>query len=153
VERPADAFVASFIGQAILLDATAERLPGGGLRVVSGGLSVDLPADAPGVAAAGAGACTLAVRPWAVVPVAGGVGASVRRVAYLGQRHDIELELDDGRVLTAAVHEPARRVPMAGHRVGLCLHPGGCALVPAAAAGPGRAPKQFVAVQQDRNRA
>jgi iron(III) transport system ATP-binding protein len=135
VERPVDAFVASFIGQALLLDARSERLAGGGLRVTSGDLSVDLPADAAGAASA-AGACTLAVRPWALLPVPGGDAARVRAVFYLGQRHDVELELADGLVLTAAMHEPADQVPVAGQRVGLNLHARGCAVLPASPKGP-----------------
>jgi iron(III) transport system ATP-binding protein len=131
VERPVDAFVASFIGQALLLDARSERLVGGGLHVTSGALSVDLPADAAGAASA-AGACTLAVRPWALLPIPGGDAARVRAVFYLGQRHDVELELADGRVLTAAMHEPADQVPVAGERVGLSLHARGCAVLPVA---------------------
>ncbi|MFM2067798.1 MAG: hypothetical protein RLZZ584_2707, partial [Pseudomonadota bacterium] len=132
VERPADAFVAGFIGQALLLDARCERLPGGALRVTSGALGVDLPAGAAGVDAAGPGPCTLAVRPWALQPVAGGDAAQVLAVHYLGQRLDVVLQLDDGRQLTAALHEPAGHVPVPGQRVGLGLHARGCAVLPAA---------------------
>jgi iron(III) transport system ATP-binding protein len=142
VERPANAFVASFIGQALLLDAQSERLADGRLRVVSGALSgalsVDLPADAAG-ADLPTGACTLAVRPWALQPIALAEGAPpssaqarVLAVHYLGQRSDVELALNDGRRLSAALHEPADAVPAPGQAVRLQLHARGCAVLPPA---------------------
>jgi iron(III) transport system ATP-binding protein len=137
VERPADAFVASFIGQALLLQAQTERLADGRLQVRSGALQVLLPASAAG-ADLPAGPCTLAVRPWALQPVAmegAGGAAQVLAVHYLGQRHDVELQLDDGRQLVAAQHEPADAVPPPGARVDLHLHARGCALLPPGDAG------------------
>ncbi|MEY4749246.1 MAG: hypothetical protein RIQ60_1460 [Pseudomonadota bacterium] len=147
VEQPADAFVAGFIGQALVLDARCERLANGGLRVSSGALGVDLPSDGAGVPQARPGACQLAVRPWALqaqagdVPPAtpglataqdqpGGASAVVLAVHYMGQRHDLELQLDDGRRLGAAVYEPVEQaVPAAGERVRLYLRPRGCAVL------------------------
>jgi hypothetical protein len=89
------------------------------------------------------GACTLAVRPWALQAKAAdaaagaavGVAPDMARVLavhYLGQRLDVELLLDDGRHLTAALHEPADQVPVPGQRVSLGLHARGCAVLPAA---------------------
>jgi hypothetical protein len=58
----------------------------------------------------------------------------VLAVHYLGQRSDVELALNDGRRLSAALHEPADAVPVPGQAVRLQLHARGCAVLPPAGA-------------------
>ena len=110
--RPANTFVASFVGKMNLLPATPEaggpdafRLPDGPvLRVARDALPGPASEDS-----AGAGARPLvAMRPEVVQighpPAAPGfnrIGATVRRISFLGDRLEIELELDGGHRLLA----------------------------------------------------
>ena len=110
--RPANTFVASFVGKMNLLPAVPEkssrdtfRLPGGPvLRAERDG--------GPRAASASSGSETeevlLAMRPEVVQighpPAAPGfnrIGATVRRIAFLGDRLEIELELEGGTRLLA----------------------------------------------------
>jgi iron(III) transport system ATP-binding protein len=133
VRAPANAFVARFIGQSMLLPAQVEPLPGGELAVRCGPLHLTLPAPEAGLPAGAAwttSAWQLAVRPWALRLAAGEL-AEVRALRYLGHQHEVDLTLPELGELTAVLPEPADFVPEPGRRCGVALHPRGCALVPA----------------------
>ncbi len=115
--RPANTFVASFVGKMNLLPATPEaggpdafRLPDGPvLRVARDALPGPASPGPASEDSAGAGARPLvAMRPEVVQighpPAAPGfnrIGATVRRISFLGDRLEIELELDGGHRLLA----------------------------------------------------
>ncbi|BDI03119.1 ABC transporter ATP-binding protein [Sphaerotilus microaerophilus] len=132
VREPANAFVAGFIGQSMLLPAQVAALPGGEVAVSCGPLHLALPAPAAlvsGDASESADAAwQLAVRPWALRLELGDL-AEVLAVRYLGHQHEVDLRLPDLGDCTAVVPEPAGFVPAAGARCGVALHPRGCALV------------------------
>ena len=136
VRAPANAFVARFIGQSMLLPAQVEALPSsqgpGEVAVTCGPLHLTLPTPAGGVGAGQAAApgWQLAVRPWALQVMPGEL-AEVRALRYLGHQHEVDLTLPGLGELTAVLPEPAGWVPEAGRRCGVGLHPRGCALVPA----------------------
>ncbi len=109
--RPANTFVASFVGKMNLLRAVPEkdkadtfRLPGGPvLRAERDGGPPAAPASS-----GGDGGMLLAMRPEVVQighpPAAPGfnrIGATVRRISFLGDRLEIELELEGGTRLLA----------------------------------------------------
>ncbi|MBK6717884.1 MAG: ABC transporter ATP-binding protein [Burkholderiales bacterium] len=128
VREPANAFVAGFIGQSMLLPAQVEALPGGEVAVTCGPLHLALPAPAARVSADAAAAWQLAVRPWALRLEPGDL-AGVLAVRYLGHQHEVDLHLPTLGDCTAVVPEPAAFVPAAGGCCGVALHPRGCALV------------------------
>jgi iron(III) transport system ATP-binding protein len=107
-DRPADAFVADFVGTANLLAATAEPGPGDTSTVCLDGLAQGLRA-AGRVAAAGP--VRLAVRPEriAIVPpgtAAPGVNAvtvKVRSAAYLGDHYRYVVDVGTGRLVVRSV--------------------------------------------------
>ncbi|MBL8669494.1 MAG: ABC transporter ATP-binding protein [Alphaproteobacteria bacterium] len=100
-ERPANRFVATFIGESNLVDGTLER-DGGGWAVRAGGMA--LPAGGPGPLAAGV-PCALVLRPEkiALQPSGGGLGAQVRDLTYVGDFSRYRLDLGGGVALTAKV--------------------------------------------------
>ncbi|HSC00219.1 MAG TPA: ABC transporter ATP-binding protein [Burkholderiaceae bacterium] len=107
-ERPASRFVADFIGQCNLLDATVRRIDGATMQLHVAGIDACV---APAVAGAAAGQLgTLALRPEAIeidVPTAAAAPdrtqrrARVRDALYEGDVTFYTVTLDDGTVLRA----------------------------------------------------
>ena len=125
-ERPASAFVAGFMGEATLFDATVR--PDGGLALgpialpASAALdSNEQPAEAPKVA----------VRPsaWTVLPHGAGVlAATVTRSAYLGSVHEYTFDTSIGPVFVAV---PSSGPPlMPGAAASLALGDHGWSVLP-----------------------
>jgi iron(III) transport system ATP-binding protein len=108
---PADAWVADFVGEAVLLPGTVD---GGVARTALGALPV------PG---AGDGAATVLVRPEQVEvlpePAGGTVPATVARQDFFGHDALLVLDLDGGDQVTARVFEVAAHPLGTGARVGL----------------------------------
>ena len=127
-ERPADRFVADFIGDANLVGCEITEVEGERARVRLGGLLLDLPARGLAV-----GNALLAVRPQAVRLRAldgedPGLTGEVTKASYLGSHMEYmvatavgELFVVDGEVV--ATHAP-------GSRVALEFAPQGLSLVP-----------------------
>ena len=139
-ERPASEFVAGFMGEAMLFDAT-RRADGAvqlGPLVVAG---VAEPSGAGGVAApAAAGvagaALKVAVRPEAWRVVAAGEGelaAIVQKAAYLGSTREYTFETELGPIFVVAADSSRTLQP--GELAGLRLGTHGVAVVPADNAG------------------
>jgi iron(III) transport system ATP-binding protein len=130
-ERPADRFIADFIGNANILAVTVARDNGDMARITLGGLELELPHR--GVAA-GPGA--MGVRPQAFrlsagEPEAGEIAGTIRKAAYLGSHMEYELLLDaiDGEVF---VIDGNVATPHAvGARVRVGIDPSGAAIIPA----------------------
>lgn len=108
---PVDAWVADFIGEAVLLPA---RVSGGMARTVLGELPVEGSAE---------GAATVLVRPEQVQVLAdtapAAVTATVLRQDYFGHDAMLLLRLDDGSDALARVFDEAVRGVITGQRVGL----------------------------------
>lgn len=132
--RPADRFVARFLGETNLFDG---HLVDGGpdtVVAVGGGTVVCLPPDS----AITSGAVHCAVRPEQMVIVEAGTvpppglgvlgPAEVTASRFLGQRHAITLRAGE-RVYHAAV-DPAGEHPLVGDRVQMCVRDGQAAVVP-----------------------
>ena len=119
--RPADRFVAGFIGESNFLPATIE----GGRATLAAGVTVEVEDAGPR-----AGAVTLAVRPEQVrvVPAdePGALAASVRDLVYFGTDTNCHLTLPDGTEVVARIQSrPSGEPGLApGDRVGLRLAPG-----------------------------
>ncbi len=118
--RPANRFVASFIGETNFLPATVER---GGARLGCGALvEID-----PGSAS---GAITLAIRPEQIRLVEAGedgaIPARLTDLVYFGTDTHCHLALSDGEEVVARVQSPANgEAGLArGAEVGLRLSPG-----------------------------
>jgi iron(III) transport system ATP-binding protein len=101
-DRPADRFVAGFLGTANLVDGVVEN---GGFR--AGALALPTPDAAPGRA-------TLALRPQALAlrRDGGGVPARVLRAEFLGGYVRYTLDLGDGIFLTAEEPHLRGRTPI-----------------------------------------
>ncbi len=110
--RPANTFVASFVGKMNLLPAVAETGRPDAFRLPDGPVLQAEPGSVPDVLAGDSGGgedgFLLAMRPEVVQighpPPAPGfnrIGARVLRIAFLGDRLEIELELDGGHRLLA----------------------------------------------------
>jgi iron(III) transport system ATP-binding protein len=133
-ERPASEFVAGFMGEAMLFDATL-RADGGvqlGPLVVMG--------VAPPPAAAAGQPLKVAVRPeaWQIVgPGEGELAAIVQKAAYLGSTREYTFETALGAIFVVAAE--AARTLQPGELAGLRLAGHGVALVPGLA-GHGVAP-------------
>jgi iron(III) transport system ATP-binding protein len=130
-ERPADRFVADFIGNANILPVTLYREAGETARVRLGGLELRLAHRGQP-----SGPAELAVRPQAFrlhgrTPQPGEIGALVRKAAYLGSHMEYELALDgvtsDVFVIDSGVAHPYA----AGSRVAVAIDPSGAALIAA----------------------
>ncbi len=125
-ERPASEFVAGFMGEAMLFDATL-RSDGGvqlGPLVVAG--------LAPPSAAGAGQVLKVAVRPeaWRIVPAGEGeLAASVQKAAYLGSTREYTFETALGPIFVVAAE--AARTLQPGERAGLRLAGHGVAIVPA----------------------
>jgi iron(III) transport system ATP-binding protein len=129
-ERPANRFIADFIGNANILPAVIHRDNGDMARVEAGGLELTLPHRGQA-----AGPAELAVRPQAFrlragSPGSGEMAGTVRKAAYLGSHMEYELALDgipgevfviDGDV--GAPHDP-------GAPVAVSIHPSSAAIIP-----------------------
>ena len=126
--RPANTFVATFVGKMNLLPAVPEkgsadafRLPGGPvLRAERDGGPPAAPSGGP------ADGMLLAMRPEVVQighpPAAPGfnrIGATVRRISFLGDRLEIELELEGGTRLLARGNTLFESLAREGDRVRL----------------------------------
>jgi iron(III) transport system ATP-binding protein len=121
-ERPATEFVAGFMGEALLFDATAEA--DGGVRL--GPLRI-----APRNAVE-AGPVKVAVRPeaWTIAPAEGAqLAGTVSKSAYLGNACEYVVETEMGSIFVVSADLSVR--PQAGARVGLRLGTHGVSVVPA----------------------
>ncbi|MEP7301909.1 MAG: ABC transporter ATP-binding protein [Caldimonas sp.] len=124
-ERPASEFVAGFMGEAMLFDATL-RADGGvqlGPLVVAG---IDLPS-----ASAAGQALKVAVRPeaWRIVSAGEGeLAAIVQKAAYLGSTREYTFETALGPIFVVAAE--AARTLQPGELAGLRLAGHGVAIVP-----------------------
>ncbi|MDR6290702.1 MULTISPECIES: ABC transporter ATP-binding protein [Inquilinus] len=130
-ERPANRFIADFIGNANLLPVTVQRQDGAMARVALGGATLQLPhRDLP------AGAFEIAVRPQAIRLRAGGpqpgeLGGVIRKAAYLGSHMEYQVELMEIGT-EAFVIDGDVGTPLApGTAVGVAITADGAALVPA----------------------
>ncbi|HEY7644120.1 MAG TPA: ABC transporter ATP-binding protein [Hyphomicrobiales bacterium] len=129
-ERPANRFIADFIGNANILPVTIERVEGDKARVTLAAL--ELQVQNRGMAA---GKAELSVRPQSFrlrpgAPEAGEIAGTIGKAAYLGSHMEYGLTLDgidteifviDGNV--AAPHAPATRVAVT-------IDPAGVAIIP-----------------------
>jgi iron(III) transport system ATP-binding protein len=129
-ERPANRFIADFIGNANILPVTIEGIEGDKARVTLAAL--ELQVQNRGMAA---GKAELSVRPQAFrlrpgAPEPGEIAGTIGKAAYLGSHMEYGLTLDgidteifviDGNV--AAPHAPATRVAVA-------IDPAGVAIIP-----------------------
>jgi iron(III) transport system ATP-binding protein len=131
-ERPASEFVAGFMGEAMLFDAT--RRADGGVQL--GPLVVADFGAAPAAGVSGA-ALKVAVRPeaWRIVPAGEGeLAAIVLKSAYLGSTREYTFETALGPIFVVAAD--ASRTLQPGELAGLRLGGRGVAVVPADNAGP-----------------
>ncbi|ALN73472.1 ABC transporter ATP-binding protein [Aureimonas sp. AU20] len=131
-DHPADAFVARFIGEAVL--AKAERLDGTSVRV--GGTSIVSARPIP----PGTGPLFLAVHSEKLLIDGGGsmdglnrIEGTVREIIYQGESLRVTVALPDGQVL--ALRQPSHhiaraRLPAPGQPVSLTLHPEDVIVVP-----------------------
>jgi iron(III) transport system ATP-binding protein len=129
-ERPADRFVADFIGNANILPATLRHDAGEMARAALSGLELRLPhRDQP------PGPVELAVRPQAFrlfgrAPQAGEIGARVRRAAYLGSHIEYELALDGVEGDVFVIDRDVASPHPADSRIAVSVDPSGVALIP-----------------------
>ena len=127
-ERPADAFVAGFMGEANRVIGVLERLDGETGRVSIGGLQCTLPhRGLP------AGAVDVAIRPEAILigrePAANGaIRGTVSHAAYLGSRMEYSITTAIGELFVTG---PAAGEPLShGDGVSLTLADQGVTLIP-----------------------
>ena len=114
-QQPVDAFVASFMGEAMLIPA--EILAGSqGIRVGSWIWPHKPDQDA--------GPVTLAVRPesWQLSPAGSGLAASVLGCAFMGHVYELSLETELGPLWLQCSTQVTP--PATGERIGLTLNPG-----------------------------
>jgi iron(III) transport system ATP-binding protein len=119
-DRPADRFVAGFLGTANLIDGVVEN---GGFR--AGALAFPITEAPPGRA-------TLALRPQAIAirRDGGGTPAHVRRAEFLGGLVRYTLDLGEGISVTAEEPHLRGRTPLApGTAIGLSLDPAQASLL------------------------
>ncbi|MBI3513489.1 MAG: ABC transporter ATP-binding protein [Proteobacteria bacterium] len=127
-ERPANRFVADFIGDANLVAATLRRGTGERATVTVGALTLDLPHHG-----ATDGAVTMAVRPEAIrctaAPAAAdAIAGTITKSAYLGSRVEYTLDTTVGELF--AIDPTARQPLPAGTAVAIRLEPAGVAVIP-----------------------
>jgi ABC-type Fe3+/spermidine/putrescine transport system ATPase subunit len=109
--KPRTRFVATFIGEANLLDATVDAADGGGLRLSAGPLRFVAALD--GTAPPAGAAVTVSVRPEhvkvgrAADPLPNRWAARVADVAFMGSIVRCRLSVDGGPMITAEVHNDA----------------------------------------------
>ena len=122
--RPANGFVARFVGKMNLLAAVRDPARANGFRL-RGGPSVLAAADSlPSDQSAPQAPATLGIRPEAVLighlppsPGFNTAGAVVRRIGFLGDRLEIELEIEGGQSLTARGNTLFQNLAREGDRV------------------------------------
>ena len=106
-ERPADSFVADFIGDANLVEGMMTGNESGAARVRIGSLELDLPGHSEP-----AGPVRVAIRPEAIKlragNTSGGLRGTVRKATYLGSHmeYSVETELGDLFVINPDVNDP-----------------------------------------------
>jgi iron(III) transport system ATP-binding protein len=121
-ERPTSAFVAGFMGEALLFDG--ESLADGSVRL--GPLSIRPAQPLP------PGPVKVAVRPeaWEVGPAgAGALAATLAKSAYLGSTHEYTFETELGAVFV--VSPDVSRLLAPGEHMSLALAGHGVSVVPA----------------------
>jgi iron(III) transport system ATP-binding protein len=130
-ERPANRFIADFIGNANLLPATLQRRDGAVAQIQLGGIALSLPhRDLP------PGPVEVAVRPQAIrlragEPQPGELAGTIRKAAYLGSHMEYQVELSEIGA-EAFVIDGNVGVPLApGAAVAVAIPTDGAALVPA----------------------
>jgi ABC-type Fe3+/spermidine/putrescine transport system ATPase subunit len=135
-ERPADAWVAGFVGRVNLLRATATAGPDGGIGLGLGGLALTLP---PAAAPGPTGDVLVGLRPEAIriAPAAPGdrLTGKVVQAAYLGTIARYRVRLGEHELIVDDP-DPGGK-PLYGGEVGLAFDPGRLCLWPAS---PGPAP-------------
>ena len=131
-ERPADRFVADFIGNANIVPVTLQRDGSEMARATLGDLALRLPHRGQS-----SGPAELAVRPQAFrlrsgEPGAGEIGGTIRKAAYLGSHMEYELALDGiaGEMFVidrdvAVPHPVDARVAVAIDAAGAAIIPSG----------------------------
>ncbi|MGK9233486.1 ABC transporter ATP-binding protein [Inquilinus limosus] len=130
-ERPANRFIADFIGNANLLPATLQRRDGALAQVWLGGATLALPhRDLP------VGPVEVAVRPQAFRLRAGGpqrgeLAGTVRKAAYLGSHMEYRVELPEIGVEAFIIDGNVAAPLTPGTAVGVSIPADGAALVPA----------------------
>jgi iron(III) transport system ATP-binding protein len=132
-ERPADRFIADFIGNANVLPVTVTRDHGDMARVTLGGLELELELPHRGVAA---GPAEMGVRPQAFrlragEPEAGEISGTIRKAAYLGSHMEYELLLEGIEDEVFVIDGNVARPHTPGARVGVGIDPSGAAIIPA----------------------
>jgi iron(III) transport system ATP-binding protein len=124
--RPADRFVADFIGGANLVDGVVSLIEDGRARVTLGGLVLDVPTEG-----APSGEVTVAIRPQAIRlgtdPGPDGLPVTVRKATYLGSHMEYALESAVGDLF--AIDPEVGRAIAAGATAHARLDPRGIALV------------------------
>ncbi|MCO5089705.1 ABC transporter ATP-binding protein [Bosea sp. (in: a-proteobacteria)] len=128
-EQPANPFVADFIGDANLVDATVKAVAEGRAEVAIGPAALGLPARglSPGPA-------KVAIRPEALiigaVGQAGALPGTIRKCAYLGNHLDIMVETEVGELFV--VQYGAREMLEPGAPVSVSFAKSGVTLIPPA---------------------
>ena len=131
-ERPADRFVADFIGNANILPVVLHRDGGDMARAVLSGLDLRLPhrGQPPGPA-------ELAVRPQAFrlrcgAPEGGEIGGTIRKAAYLGSHMEYELALDGIAGEMFVIDRDVAAPHPVDTRVAVAVDASGAAIIPSA---------------------
>jgi iron(III) transport system ATP-binding protein len=130
-ERPADRFIADFIGNANVMPATLTR-DNGDMASVRIGDALELRLPHRGEAA---GPAELAVRPQAFRlraggPEAGELAGTVRKAAYLGSHMEYGLALDGMEPEIFVVDGNVGQPHAVDARVGVGIDPSGAAIIP-----------------------
>jgi iron(III) transport system ATP-binding protein len=130
-ERPANRFIADFIGNANLLPVVVAR-EDGPMASVSLGPSVTLRLPHNGVAA---GAAELAVRPQAIsiaarAPKPNELPGVIRKAAYLGSHMEYEIGLDDIKAEVFVIDNDITSPLAIGARISAVITPASATLVP-----------------------
>jgi len=129
-ERPADRFIADFIGNANILPVTIARDDGEMGIVTLGALALRLP-----MRGAGEGPGQLAVRPQAFRlrsggPADGELAGTVGKAAYLGSHMEYGLALDGFEPEVFVIAGDVTAPHSVGERVGVSIDPAGAAIIP-----------------------
>lgn len=120
--EPADATVAGFIGEGMVVPAEVVAVDGqGGCRVSLYGLTLEMRCAAAQRPARSARACLRSDNLRLVAAGAPGIGARVVRTVYQGGHFRIEAQLDeaDGALVHMLAAEPCRLVPQGAVRIGV----------------------------------
>jgi iron(III) transport system ATP-binding protein len=130
-ERPANRFIADFIGNANLLPASLQGRDGALAVVRIGDITLRLPhRDLP------PGAVEVALRPQAIrlrpgERQAGELAGTVRKAAYLGSHMEYQVELSESAAEVFVIAGDVQAALAPGAAVGVTLLADGAALVPA----------------------